>query len=93
MLSGRRERRGGVNFTARLQSVSVPSYVEPVSIKNLSSHGARVITTRPLQVHDRVMLIASIGDFHVAGEVIYCQRLNGNRCAVGLSFPEAVETE
>ena len=61
MLMGRTEQRGAVNFKARLRSVGVPSYFEAVSIRNVSLHGAQVVTLRPLRVQSRVELIAAMG--------------------------------
>ena len=93
MLVGRTENRGSVNFTGCLRSTGAPSYSEAVAIKNISVHGARVVTPRPLQVHSRVLLTASIGDFRVDAEVVYCERLGDDRCAVGLRFPNGVDRE
>ena len=90
MLMGRTEQRGAVNFKARLRSVGVPSYFEAVSIRNVSLHGAQVVTLLSLRVQSRVELIAAMGDFHVAAEVVYCKPLVGDRCAVGLWFPNGV---
>lgn len=93
MLVGRTEPRGSVNFTARLHSLGDPPHLDPVSIKNISSHGARVVIRRPLPVHVRVVLESAAGDLHVAAEVIYCERLGGDRCAVGLRFPHGVDAD
>jgi hypothetical protein len=62
-------------------------------IVNISSHGARVIAHRYWQPHEQLVLIELIGDFHVGAEVVYCQRLDREKCAVGLKFATAVETE
>ena len=90
MLMGRAEHRGAVNFKGMLRSAGVPSYSEAVSIRNISAHGARVVTPRQFRVQSRVELIAAIGDFRVAAEVVYCQQLAGDRCAIGLWFPNGV---
>jgi hypothetical protein len=40
-----------------------------------------------------LVLTELIGDFHVDAEVVYCQRVEHNQCAVGLKFATAVEAE
>jgi len=62
---------------------------ERVTIRNLSSHGARVISRRPWHEHDHVNLAEPIGDYHLDAEVVYCERLPDNRYAVGLRFGAA----
>jgi hypothetical protein len=71
---------------ARLETSGEPHEWEAVSIENFSNRGARVITHRSWQPHVHVILVGLIGDFHADAEVIYCQRLSGNKCAVGLKF-------
>ena len=62
-------------------------------IVNISSHGARVIAHRSWQPHDQLVLSELIGDFHVDAEVVYCQRIDRDKCAVGLKFATAVDVE
>ncbi|MGH9206323.1 MAG: PilZ domain-containing protein [Acidimicrobiales bacterium] len=89
MQAGRLEHRMAANVGARLETSDVPRVWENVSIENVSNHGARVITHQSWQPHDHVTLVGLIDDFHADAEVIYCQRLGGNRCAVGLRFVTA----
>lgn len=77
------------NLGARLQAVGLPSTT--VTIANISNHGARVITHRPCQPHEQLILTELFGDFHVDAEVIYCQRADGDQYAVGLRFATAIE--
>jgi hypothetical protein len=91
MLAGRRERRGAVTVHARLQSLDARQYCEAVAIENISRDGARVVTQRPLRVHDHVMLIAPMGALNIAAEVVYCECPSGDRCAVGLRFLTGID--
>jgi len=93
VLSGRNEHRASMHLAACLQSRGVPPVVETVTIVNISSHGARVIAHRYWQPHEQLVLNEVIGNFHVDAEVVYCQRLDRDQCAVGLKFAKAVETE
>ena len=93
MLSGRNEPRAAMHLTACLQSRGEPPIVETVMIVNISSHGARVLAHRYWQPHEQLVLTEFVGGFHVDAEVIYCQRLDGNQCAVGLKFATAIESE
>jgi hypothetical protein len=89
MQSGRIEHRMAANLEGRLESALAPLYSEGVSITNISSHGARVLTTRTWQPHDPVVLIENTGDFRVEAEVIYCRRLHEAAFAIGLKFGRA----
>jgi hypothetical protein len=87
--SGRIEQRMASNLAGRLESAAVPIYSEDVAITNISSHGARVVTSRNWQPHDHVFLIELTGEFHTEAEVIYCQRLRDDAFVIGLRFGRA----
>jgi hypothetical protein len=90
MQSGRVEHRLPVNLAGRLENAATPVFSEIVSIVNISSSGARVITRRNWQPHDHVLLLERIGDFHADAEVIYCQRLRDDAYVVGLRFERSI---
>jgi len=89
VLSGRKERRAAINLGARLQALGLPPTT--VTIANISNHGARVISRRPCQPHEQIILTEVFGDSRVDAEVIYCQRVDGDQYAVGLRFAIAIE--
>jgi len=63
-------------------------------IVNISSHGARVLSHRNWQPHEHLVLTELVGgDYHVDAEVVYCQRLDRDQCAVGLKFAKAIDTQ
>lgn len=93
MLSGRNEHRGVMHLAACLRTRGVPPIVESVMIVNISSRGARVLARRYWQPHEQLVLTELIGDFHVDAEVVYCQRVERDQCAVGLKFAAAVDAE
>jgi hypothetical protein len=57
-----------------------------VSIKDISSRGARVMTRRNWQPHAGVVLKELTGDFRTDAEVIYCRRARDDAYTVGLKF-------
>ena len=86
MQSGRVEHRMAATLAGRLESADAPMASENVTITNISSRGASVITHRNWQPHDRAVLIEPTGDFHLDAEVIYCRRLRDDAYAIGLKF-------
>jgi hypothetical protein len=93
MEMGRIENRGAMNIAARVHTSGVPLIVETVWVENISSRGARIRTQRAWQAHDQLVFTGMLGDFRVDAEVVYCQRLGPEECAVGLKFDCAVVTE
>jgi PilZ domain len=91
VLSGRNEHRAAMHLAARLNTRGVPPIVETVVIANISSRGARVMAHRYWQPRDQLVLTELIGDFHVDAEVVYCQRVDRDQCAVGLKFATAID--
>jgi hypothetical protein len=79
-----------VNLAGRLEKPSMPVFSEVVSIKNISSHGARVITHRSWQLHDHAVFIALTDDFRTDAEVVYCHRLRVSTYVVGLRFGRSI---
>jgi hypothetical protein len=75
-----------VIMAGRLAGAGTDTTPEWVSIKNISAHGARVISSRNWQSREAVLLAEAVGDQHLDAEVVYCQRLAGDRYAVGLKF-------
>ena len=86
---GRMERRVETTVSARLEIPGEQAVVEPVNIVNISLHGARVVTSRPCGVNERVIVTDLFGGFRVEARVVYCQSLAGGRCAIGLHFNES----
>jgi hypothetical protein len=53
-------------------------------ITNISTHGARVITHRNWQPHDRAVFMEVTRNIHTEAEVIYCRRLRPDEYVIGL---------
>jgi len=50
------------------------------------------VTMMP-STEERLVLTGMLGEFRVDAEVVYCQRLGPDECAIGLKFDYAVVTE
>jgi hypothetical protein len=55
--------------------------------ENVSSRGARVLTTRRWKINDRLVLTAMAGSFRSVARVAYCQPVDAGY-AVGLELEE-----
>jgi hypothetical protein len=62
--------------------------IETTFTENVSARGARVVTTRPWRIEDRVMVASLPGGFRAKARVAYCQRLRDVGFAIGLEFLE-----
>jgi hypothetical protein len=91
--TGRAEHRMDVSLAGRLEPAGAHTPSERIMIRNLSGHGARVISGRPWLLHDHVNLSETVGDYHLDAEVVYCERLSDNRFAVGLKFEAATASQ
>jgi hypothetical protein len=90
MQSGRLETRTAMSVAARLEIPGKPTIVEPVVIKNMSTHGACVVAKRSCRVDDSVVIGDLLGTFRIDARVIYCsESLLDGQYAIGLRFGEA----
>ena len=88
-LNGRKERRLPALVVVNL----VP--LEPVNRErhertytdNLSAHGVRVRSTYAWCLGEKAEITPANGETPVRGEVVYCQRLDGEGFFVGLKVP------
>jgi hypothetical protein len=87
----RSERRMDVIMAGRLATADTYPAAEWVAIKNISGHGARIISVRRWRMHEQVCLGETVGDQHLDAEVVYCQCLEGDRYAVGLKFTSTAD--
>ncbi len=83
----RAERSMDVMMSGRLTAVAgnEPT-TEWVAIRNISIHGARIISDHRWQEREHVNLVETVGDQQLDAEVVYCQRIPDGRFAVGLKF-------
>jgi len=56
--------------------------------ENVSSRGARVLTTRRWKINDRIVVTTLAGSFHSTARVAYCHKVPHAGFAVGVEFVE-----
>lgn len=61
---------------------------ETTFTQNVSSRGARVLSTRRWKINDQLTISTMAGSFRATARVAYCQSVPGMGFAVGLEFPE-----
>jgi hypothetical protein len=63
-----------------------PSASERTSTENVCSLGVRVLTQRPKELNERLMIRSLVGDLRTVARVVYCQRLPDGHFGVGIRF-------
>jgi hypothetical protein len=84
--SRRLEDRSLLTIRVDLCSLDVRHPVQEALTENVSSHGARVVATKPWKPNDRLDLRSLLGEFRARARVVYCEPLAGNSFALGLQL-------
>lgn len=84
--SGRVERRIRLAVPVEIFSVQDPSARERSATENVCSVGARLVTRRPKELNERLMIRSFGGELRTLARVVYCQRLSDGRFGVGIQF-------
>ncbi len=84
MESGRMERRTAAGGLAQIEILGQPSEPESAWVENISEHGLRVISQRPLQQGERVVISSQFPPYTMTTAlVVYCQSLQEGLYAIG----------
>jgi PilZ domain-containing protein len=81
------------NLQVELVRTGVSSLQETAIAENVSARGARVATEKIWRPGDHVFLTTRETDIATQARVIYCQRLENGKYAVGLELVEAGRSE
>ena len=84
--SGRLEKRIRVAVPVELATPQDPTATERTSTEDVCPIGARVLTQRPRERNERVIIRSVSGNLRAQARVVYCQRISEGRFAVGLQF-------
>lgn len=84
--SRRVEERTPMKVTVNLSSVDVRVRSQEGMTENVSSHGARVITSQPVPLNARLDVRSMLGSLRSRARVVYCQQVATNAFAVGLEL-------
>ena len=69
-----------------LCSLDVRHPAQEALTENVSTHGARVVSSNPWKLNERLNLWALPGDFRARARVVYCEALGHNSFAIGLQL-------
>lgn len=84
--SGRLEKRIRIAVPVEIAALRDPTTTERTSTENVCSLGVRVLTQRPKEQNERLMIRSLVGDLQTVARVVYCQRLSDGRFGVGMQF-------
>jgi len=90
-LSGRSEKRIAGVVKVEICLEDEPMLKERASTENVSTHGARVLMDRKLQPGLNVTITSPNEGVRLEAVIIYCQRVDGSRFAVGLELRGTAE--
>jgi hypothetical protein len=83
---GRLERRTRLAVPVEISNLKDPSTPERASTENVCSLGMRVLTLRPKELNDRLLIRSLVGGIRSVARVVYCERLSDGRYGVGIQF-------
>lgn len=76
-----------------IASLETPGFSEKTVTQNVSIHGVRVLTHRPLN-REEYFLVNSMGsEVRTQARVIYCQPVSAGVFGVGLQFQETIPND
>ena len=84
----RRETRVPMEVGVHISGHAVLPGTEDTFTENVSSRGARVLSTRRWKINDRLVISTLAGSFRAVARVAYCQPVPQAGFAVGLEFVE-----
>ncbi|HTV58511.1 MAG TPA: PilZ domain-containing protein [Verrucomicrobiae bacterium] len=87
--ASRRERRVPMEVGVQIMGNSASPGKETTFTENVSSRGARVISSRRWHINDRLTVMTMTGSFRSLARVAYCELIPNAGFAVGLEFIEA----
>jgi len=82
----RAEERKYLKVAVDLSSVDVRTPAYSGVTDNVSSHGARVLTSKALESNQRLNVRSMRGSYRSRARVVYCVPAEGGLYAVGLQF-------
>jgi hypothetical protein len=85
-IANRGENRIPLSIRVDLCSLDVRHPAQEALTENVSNHGARVVSTNPWKLNERLNLWALPGDFRARARVVYCEPLGEHSFAIGLQL-------
>jgi hypothetical protein len=85
-IARRLEDRVPLTVRVDLCSLNVRNRAHEGVTENVSTHGARVVSSNPWKRNDRLNLWCLPGNFRARARVVYCEPLGRNSFAIGLEL-------
>ena len=85
-VSRRLEERTHLTVRVDLCSLDIRNRTHEGLTDNISTHGARVVSSDPLRLNERLNLWSLPGDFRARARVVYCEPVGNNSFAIGLQL-------
>jgi hypothetical protein len=85
-LARRHEDRIPLVIRVDLYSLDIRRPVQEALTENVSTHGARVMASKPWKLDDRLDVRSRLGDFRARARVAYCEPKGMGTFAVGLQL-------
>lgn len=89
---GRAEKRIRLSIPLELSRLQYPNDAERTATENISSIGARVLSWRPAEPDERLMVRFLEINVRTQARVVYCQRLHHGQFGLGLQFQGLMPT-
>jgi hypothetical protein len=86
LFDGRIEKRVTATVSVHLATTKEPRVAERAFTRNVSPHGARVVTNRLWQLGEEPMITPLTGEFPQPARVVYCQPRERGGFYLGLQF-------
>ena len=86
----RKEERAKLEIEVELAMPHEPPVYEKYSTENTSRHGARILTSKRWQPHERVLVRLPFNNEPLPAQITYCDALPANTFAVGLKCSSPV---
>ena len=85
-IARRFEERLPLTVRVDLCSLDVRHRADEGLTENVSTHGVRVVSSKPWKLNERLNLRSLPGDFRARARVVYCDALGVNSFAIGLQL-------
>lgn len=86
------QKRTATRVTLQISTAKRPFVTEWTQTENISLHGIRMVTKRPWNPEERVVVRSRHGSIQSRARVIYCVPMTEERYAVGLELFSAVSS-
>ncbi len=85
-IARRLEERISLNIRVDLCSLDVRQRPREAVTENVSTHGARVLSSKPFKPSARLNVHSLPGDLRARARVIYCEQVGSDSFAIGLQL-------